>query len=88
MTHPWKTKHPAGSAVGEYLSMNDETGPFDQPKNCASITMRQIFLKDYIMHRTPLILIALIGMLCCLAHEANADSRQGQGIILTVNDDD
>ena len=68
--------------------MNDETGPFDQPKNCASITMRQIFLKDYIMHRTPLILIALIGMLCCLAHEANADSRQGHGIILTVKVDD
>ena len=40
------------------------------------------------MHRTPLILIALIGMLCCLAHEANADSRQGHGIILTVKDDD
>ena len=38
------------------------------------------------MH-TPLILIALIGMLCCLAPQANAGSRRA-GIILTVNDDD
>ena len=27
-------------------------------------------------------------MLCCLAPQANAGSRQGHGIILTVNDDD
>ncbi|MGB0242341.1 MAG: Ig-like domain-containing protein [Verrucomicrobiales bacterium] len=45
-------------------------------------------MKDYIMHRTLLLLIALIGMLCCLAPQANAGSRQGHGIILTVNDDD
>ena len=46
--HPWKTKHPAGSAVGEYLSMNDETGPFDRK------TARRLrAMKDYIMHRNP-----------------------------------